>query len=324
MPSFSDIELRALVLIVAIMIDRIIGEPALLWRHFPHPVVIFGKIISFFEQRLNQKHKYWTGKRRRIHGLLTITILVIIAGFTGHLMSLGGLIVDIIIVTILLAGKSLHEHIDAVAKALHHDIASARKAVSMIVGRQTDKLNEHEISRAAIETGAENLSDGVLAPALWYLAFGLPGILIYKATNTADSMIGYKNARYFAFGYGAAKFDDLLNYIPARLTALLITLAGIITGKLRFASIFLIAPDARTHNSPNAGWPEAAMAHALGIWLAGPRYYGKRLVDAPRMNLNGRLVEAGDINRSLKILTTSQILYVFIIALVVTLRHTAI
>ena len=134
MPSFSDIELRALVLIAAILIDRMVGEPAFLWRHLPHPVVIFGKLISFFEQYLNQKNKYWSGKRRRIHGLLAISVLVIIAGITGHLASLGGLIADIVIVTILLAGKSLHDHIDAVAHALRQNIVSAREAVGMPCG----------------------------------------------------------------------------------------------------------------------------------------------------------------------------------------------
>ena len=321
MPSFTDIELRALVLIAAILIDRMVGEPAFLWRHIPHPVVIFGKLIHFFEQTLNQKNKKWTGKRRRMHGLLAIFILVIIAGITGQLASLGGLIVDIVIVTILLAGKSLHDHIDAVARALCQNIASARKAVGMIVGRRTDKLDEREIARAAIETGAENLSDGVFAPALWYLAFGLPGILIYKMTNTADSMIGYKNARYNAFGYGAAKFDDLLNYIPARLTALLIGLAGIITGKLGVSALSQIVPDARTHSSPNAGWPEASMAYVLGIWLAGSRYYGNRLVAAPRMNAGGRMVEMVDINRSLGVLTITQVIFLCIIAFALIWRH---
>ena len=321
MPSFTDIELRALVLIAAILIDRMVGEPAFLWRHIPHPVVIFGKLIHFFEQHMNQKNKKWTGKRRRMHGLLAIFILVIIAGITGQLASLGGLIVDIVIVTILLAGKSLHDHIDAVARALCQNIASARKAVGMIVGRRTDKLDEREIARAAIETGAENLSDGVFAPALWYLAFGLPGILIYKMTNTADSMIGYKNARYNAFGYGAAKFDDLLNYIPARLTALLIGLAGIITGKLGVSALSQIVPDARTHSSPNAGWPETSMAYVLGIWLAGSRYYGNRLVAAPRMNAGGRMVETVDINRSLGVLTITQIIFLCIIAFALIWRH---
>jgi adenosylcobinamide-phosphate synthase len=323
MPSFSDIELRALVLIAAMLIDRMVGEPALLWRHLPHPVVIFGKLISFLEQRLNQKQKHWSGKRRRLHGLLAISVLVIIAAITGHLASLGGLIADIVIVTILLAGKSLHDHIKAVAVALRRDMASARDAVGMIVGRRTDKLDEHEITRATIETGAENLSDGVFAPALWYLVFGLPGILIYKMTNTADSMIGYKNARYFAFGYGAAKCDDVLNYVPARLTALLIAITGLITAKLRFSALHLIAPDARSHSSPNAGWPEAAMAHALGIWLAGSRYYGNRLVDAPRMNAGGRLVETDDIDRSLKILTMTQVQFLLIIALTLIWRYIA-
>lgn len=323
MPSFSDIELRALVLIAAMLIDRMVGEAALLWRHIPHPVVFFGKLISICDQKLNQKRRKWTGKRRRLHGLMTILILVMIAGIAGYVASFGGLIADIVIVTILIAGKSLHDHIDAVAVALRRDIRSARNAVSMIVGRQTDNLDEDEIARAAIETGAENLSDGVFAPALWYLALGLPGILIYKMTNTADSMIGYKNARYLAFGYGAAKFDDLLNYVPARLTALLIALAAMLKGRLRVSTLCLIAPDARTHSSPNAGWPEAAMAYALGIWLAGSRYYGNRLIVAPRMNPDGRLVESEDIQRSLGILTTAQILFLLVIALILIWRHLA-
>ena len=323
MPSFSDIELRALVLIAAFLIDRMVGEPEILWRHIPHPVVLFGKLIGFMEQRLNKRKNKWTGKRRRVHGLLAISILVIIAGIAGYAASFGGFLADVVIVSILLAGKSLHDHIDAVAKALHRDIASARHAVSMIVGRQTDNLNEQDIARAAIETGAENLSDGVIAPALWYLALGLPGIAIYKMTNTADSMIGYKNARYLAFGYGAAKFDDLLNYVPARLTALLIALAGMVNGRFRFSDLYLVLPDARTHSSPNAGWPEAAMAYALGIWLAGSRYYGNRLIVASRMNADGRMVKTDDIKTALGILTLSQVLLLMVIALILIWQYVA-
>ena len=192
---------------------------------------------------------------------------------------------------------------------------AARDAIAMIVGRDTNQMDDADIARAAIETGAENLSDGVIAPAFWFLLLGMPGLLIYKMTNTADSMIGYRNARYLAFGWAAARFDDFLNYVPARLTALLICVAaatsqGGVSGA--FASMF---QDAGKHQSPNAGWPEAAMAGGIDVWLAGPRHYGNRVRHAARLHAGGKDADRTAILDALRVLIVAQILFALALVL---------
>ena len=235
------------------------------------------------------------------------------AFMTGWALSWGGGVIEVICVTILLAGRSLDEHIRAVAVALGDNITAARRAVGMIVGRSTDAMQEDAIARAAIETGAENLSDGVFAPAFWFLLTGLPGLIAYKIINTADSMIGYRNARYLAFGSGAARLDDLLNLVPARITALLICLAALFRGRA-LAAIRIMLRDGKTHASPNAGWPEAAMAGALDVWLAGPRRYGRRLRHAPRFHETGTDADAAAILSSLRLLAGAQIIFAILMA----------
>ena len=300
-----DIDIRFVILAFALLADSIIGDPDFIWRRIPHPVVGFGKIISAFRKWGNQRT--YSGLRRRINGIIAIIVMCIIAAlFGGGIMVIGqmlltplwggmtGGLIELIIVTILLAGKSLEQHVKAVARPLKTgDIKGARYAVSMIVGRNPDQLDNHDIARAAIETTAENLSDGVIAPAFYYLLFGLPGIFIYKMVNTADSMIGYRSKDYAAFGTGAARLDDLLNLIPARLTGLLIVIAEPFKMKHSFKIMWRDAPK---HRSPNAGWPEAAMAAALNLSLAGPRQYGHRMSQDPEMNPDGkRAAEATDV-----------------------------
>jgi len=190
----------------------------------------------------------------------------------GFLLSQFGALVEILIAAILLAQRSLVEHVSAVADALRLSVHDGRMSVARIVSRNTEQMSEAQVARAAIESGAENLSDGVIAPAFWFLIAGLPGLLLYKAINTADSMIGYRNTKYERFGTAAARFDDLLNLIPARLTGLAIAVLG---GQLSKWSA--IRRDARQHRSPNAGWPEAAMARTLDLALAGPRTYDGQL-----------------------------------------------
>ena len=201
------------------------------------------------------------------------------------------------------------------AIALGDNINAARKAIGMIVGRRTDNMDEAEISRAAIETGAKNLSDGVFAPAFWFLIGGIPGLLIYKMTNTADSMIGYRNPRYFAFGWAAARFDDLLNYIPARLTSLFIVSASMNAKGGVLLSIKSILRDSKNHASPNAGWPESAMAGSLNLWLGGPRHYGNRLRQATKLNGDGDDATGANINHALVIMRTA--LWLFGLALLI-------
>jgi adenosylcobinamide-phosphate synthase len=205
---------------------------------------------------------------RQAKGVTVLLALMIGAGVLGQILNLLGPIVEIIIVAILLAQKSLVQHVRAVGDGLRMSLPQGRRAVAMIVSRDTADMEEPNVTRSAIESAAENLSDGIIAPAFWFLIGGIPGLLIYKIVNTADSMIGYLTPRHADFGWASARMDDLLNLIPARLTALLIALPGGVITQWRN-----IQADAARHRSPNAGWPEAAMARAINVALAGPRSY---------------------------------------------------
>jgi adenosylcobinamide-phosphate synthase len=237
-----------------------------------------GRAVGFADARLNQ------GTQRRAKGVLAMVLLGLLAAALGwliHLIPDFG-VIEVIVAAILLAQKSLVQHVRAVGDALRLSLPGGRQAVSMIVGRDTAALDQPAVSRAAIESAAENLSDGVIAPAFWFLIAGLPGLMLYKITNTADSMIGHRTPRHEQFGWAAARFDDLLNLIPARLTALLI---GLTHG---WADPRPILRDAPLHRSPNAGWPEAAMAVVLNIALSGPRAYHGEMRDYPWVWPEGR------------------------------------
>src|SRR5690606_16048071 len=225
-------------------------------------------------------------------GLVALCILIGLA-IENLLPFLGsaGALIEIIIVAVFLAQKSLADHVKAVANGLREEgIEGGRKAVSMIVGRNPEQLDEGGVSRAAVESLAENASDGIVAPAFWFLVGGLPGLFAYKLINTADSMIGHMNERYRHFGRFAARLDDVANFVPARLTGLLAVLAcGLNMGKESGRKAFrVMRADARLHRSPNAGWPEAAFAGGLGLALAGPRRYGTEKVDGPMLNASGK------------------------------------
>jgi len=280
------------ILFVALILDRLIGDPDWLWQRVPHPVVGFGKLIGRADTRFNDDTA--SDAQREKFGFATIAVLMIgaiVAGtFVGDLLdALGsaGFVLEAVLVAVLLAQKSLADHVGAVARGLRAGGADGgRRAVSMIVGRDPDTLDEAGICRAAIESLAENASDGVVAPAFWYAVFGLPGLLAYKVLNTADSMIGHKTERHRAFGRAAARLDDLANWLPARLTALLIVVAG---GLDRWRDrVRTVMRDARLHRSPNAGWPESAMAAVTGLALGGPRVYRDDVADEPFMNDEGR------------------------------------
>lgn len=302
MPVFSlaELEHRAALLLLAMALDWLFGEPEWIWRYLPHPVVLFGKAITFTKRHGNQRRH--RGRQRRWFGTIAMACLLGLSAITGAAINAGGPVVVVVVLAILLAGRSLDQHILAVATGIENGLSEARRAIGMIVGRRTDALESAEISRAAIETGAENLSDGVIAPAFWFLIGGLPGLFVYKMTNTADSMIGYRNARFYAFGWAAARFDDVLNYIPARLSGFLIALASIGTKGGFFSALKAIWLDASNHASPNAGWPESAMAGGLGLWLGGPRYYGKRVLQALKMNPNGDMARSADIYRAIRVM----------------------
>ena len=266
----------AFVLLCAMLLDAMLGEPAWLWSRLPHPAVLMGRLIGWMDRRFNH------GTARRIKGIACLIALIAIGYGTGWILSLAGPVVETICAAILLAQRSLVDHVAAVAEGLRETLNDGRAHVSMIVSRDTSQMDESAVARAAVESAAENVSDGVIAPAFWFLVGGLPALVAYKCINTADSMIGYRTARYDAFGWASARTDDLVNMIPARLTALFIATAK---GQFDFRAV---RRDARLHRSPNAGWPEAAMARSLGIALAGPRAYDGAMQDFPWVNGDAR------------------------------------
>ncbi len=285
------------ILLAALLLDAALGEPQWIWSRVPHPAVMIGRLIGRADDRFNR------GDFRRLKGTATMAALVLGAGLFGvFLQSLvPGRWLDVVLVAVLLAQRSLVQHVAAVATALRQDLSAGRSAVAMIVGRDTSAMDEPAVARAAIESAAENLSDGVIAPAFWYLVGGLPGLLIYKVANTADSMIGHRTPRHEAFGWAAARFDDVLNWIPARLTAGFILLAY---GRARVWP--KVRRDAALHRSPNAGWPESAMARSLGIALSGPRSYDGQMRNFPFINRSGnRTPGPDDIARAVQALWRS-------------------
>ena len=279
-------------LIIGMLLDAILGEPRWLWSKVPHPAVLIGRLIGWCDIKFNK------GDHHRLMGSMTIVELCILAGGIGWILQLlPGNVIDILILAILLAQKSLVDHVQAVGDALRLSLGDGRRSVAMIVGRDTRDMGQAAVARSAIESAAENLSDGVIAPIFWFAIAGLPGLLIYKVTNTADSMIGYRTPQHEKFGWAAARLDDVLNLIPARLTAILIWAVTTSRPPLR------IIQEAPLHRSPNAGWPEAAMAHGLNIALSGPRSYDGKMRDYPFVNAAGQhALTPDDIDRSVDVL----------------------
>ncbi len=266
----------ATIVALAMMLDAAMGEPRWIWTRVPHPAVLMGRAVTLLETRLN------VGSARRAQGIAAVAILAAGAlGIGAILAQLGGL-ASVLVAAVLIAQRSLADHVRAVATALRQSTDSGRNAVAMIVGRDTGGMDAPAVTRAAIESAAENFSDGVIAPIFWLAVAGLPGLLLYKAINTADSMIGHRTARYARFGWAAARLDDALNIIPARATAALIAILARPRPHWRD-----IAHEARQHRSPNAGWPEAAMARSIGVALSGPRAYGGQMTDDPFVNPDG-------------------------------------
>ncbi len=292
----------------ALIIERIFGYPDWLFRRIGHPVTWIGGLISRLDTNWNREEDDFA--RRRRNGILTLLVLlgtVIVVALAleyGLLFLPFGPILLALVAASLPAQKSLEQHVAAVATALRSGgLEAGRKAVSMIVGRDPEKLDEAAVCRAAIESLAENFSDGVVAPAFWMGIGGLAGGAAYKAANTADSMIGHRSPRHEAFGWAAARFDDVINLPASRLSALLFVAAAFfIPNASPKDAMKAIFRDARHHRSPNAGWPEAAMAGALGIALAGPRSYGGQMIEARFMGAGGRTeLTHEDIVRALKL-----------------------
>lgn len=292
--------------LAALLAEAAIGYPAFVYRAIGHPVTWMGALLSALESRFNRTNlpAGW----RRLLGVLTLASLLGVTGsaaialdraFTFGLIGTGLLVLG---AGSLLAQRSLHDHVRAVADALDRDgLAAGRGAVSMIVGRNPDRLDEAGVARAAIESLAENFSDGIVAPAFWLAVAGLPGAAIYKAANTADSMIGHRTPRYAAFGWAAARFDDAINLPASRLAACFLVVGAAAIGASPGGALRAVWRDASRHRSPNAGWPEAAMAGALGLKLAGPRVYGEETVDDAFMGDGRRDANAADIRRALRL-----------------------
>ncbi len=295
------------ILALGLLLDALLGEPSVVYRVVGHPVAAMGRLVGALDRRLNDERR--TARTRRCLGVVAIVVIVAVHGAIGAFLAWAlarapfTLVLEGIVVAVLLAGRSLHDHVARVARGLEtHGLEGGRREVAHLVGRDPHALDEAGVARGAIESLAENFSDGLVAPWFWYASFGLPGILVYKAVNTADSMIGHRDERYRDFGWAVAKLDDVMNFIPARIGGtLLATAALFIPGASWGASQDAMRRDAPTHQSPSAGWPEAAMAGALGLALNGPRTYGGVTSDDPWMGDGRQAATAGDIRRALKL-----------------------
>jgi adenosylcobinamide-phosphate synthase len=308
----AEMTARFLILIVAGGIEAVLAYPAPLFRAIGHPVSWIGALIVALGSALNRPD--YSDRMRRIAGIATVLTLLCISLIAGlaleivaGLLPYIGFVVPIVAVAMLMAAGNLDQHVRAVAAALRSGgLDAGRQSVARIVGRDPEALDEAAICRAAIESLAENASDGVTAPAVWYLIGGLPGIIGYKAVNTADSMIGHLSERFRAFGWAAARLDDLVNLPASRLTGLMfIAAAFVVPGASASSAWKAFRRDARWHRSPNAGWPEAAMAGALGLRLAGQRKYEGVFVDDHWMGDGRAAATARDIDRALTIYRTA-------------------
>ena len=291
-------------LLLALLIDRALGDPERLWRRLPHPVVLLGRAIGLLERRLLRPDDEAAAKRRR--GSVLFALVVGGSLLLGWLLQLALLALPLgwlwlgIVMSTLLAQKGLIDHVRAVAMGLAIDVETGRSAVAKIVGRDVSALDAAGIGRAATESLAENLSDGVIAPVFWAVLLGLPGLLAYKAINTADSMIGYLDERYADFGRAAARLDDLVNLVPARLTGFFcIVMAPGLGSPGR--GLKIMWRDKGLHRSPNAGWPEAAMAGVLDLKLSGPRAYHGRQTDEPWVGDGNPEIGSEEIARALRL-----------------------
>ena len=287
-------------LLLGWLLDLIFGDPARL----PHPIVWFGKAIAACEHKLNK------GNHRKLKGALTAIELILMTYVIGILINSYLSVLNFLVIFYCLAGTTLIREVRQVFLALDRSLDEGRKQVARIVGRDTSELSAQEVRTAALETLAENLSDGVIAPLFWYALLGVPGMLAYKMVNTLDSMIGYKTNRYKDFGCWAAHIDDIANYIPARLTALLMV---VVAGKPQLA--VFVWRNGRNHASPNSGYPEAALAGILDCRFGGPHYYFGELFDKPFIGSNDRPLSTDDMKTAVRVNRTSEVLMVLMVAI---------
>jgi adenosylcobinamide-phosphate synthase len=305
--------------LLALSIEAAFGYPRALLRRIGHPVIWTGALIDLLDRRLNKERDDVVQRRRKgtLALVILLTIVVVVTAFIASVAGNGfvGLIILAILAASLPAQRSLSTHIRAVADALDVSLDAGRDAVAHVVGRDVAALDQAGVARAAIESLAENFSDGVVAPVFWTALFGLPGGAAYKAVNTADSMIGHRTPRHEAFGSAAARLDDLVNWPASRLASGLIIAAAYVTrGADPNAARIAVMRDAKNHRSPNAGWPEAAMAGALGLRLGGRRIYNGVLVDDAFMGDGRRDANAGDIRRALSLYRRALILQWIVLA----------
>ena len=309
-----------IILLLALAIDTAVGDPAALYRLVPHPVAALGRLIGVLERRFNRPK---AGDAARFTlGLLTMLVVVGAATMIGWAIAWalrhapGGWAIEAMLASTLIALRGLDRHVGAVADGLDQDLDAGRLAVGHIVGRDPQSLDSPGIARAAIESLAENFSDGVVAPVFWYAVFGLPGLAAYKAINTLDSMIGHRDPRYAVFGRASARLDDVVNWVPARIAGALIAVAALNRAPAAFQAM---ARDAKRHRSPNAGWQEAPLAGALGLALAGPRRYGDVVIDDAWMGDGRREASAADIRRALWLYRRAGIALAALVAVVLVL-----
>lgn len=307
-------------LLIGWLLDLFLGDPAWL----PHPVVGFGKMIAFGERRLNK------GTHRKLKGALMAIVYIIgvfvAAWFLRTQLSIMhyalSIVFDVVVIFYCLAGTTLIREVRQVFLAVDRSLEEGRQQVARIVGRDTSALSAQEVRTAALETLAENLSDGVIAPLFWYMLLGVPGMMAYKMVNTLDSMIGYKTDRYRDFGCWAAHIDDIANYIPARLTALLMILGHwlLTIGQKPTAKsqkpIAFVRKYGRNHASPNSGYPEAALAGILNCRFGGPHYYFGQLFDKPYIGTNYRPLTTDDMKTAVRVNRTAEVLMIVLVAAV--------
>ena len=280
-------------LLVGWLLDLLLGDPVWL----PHPVVGFGKAIAFGEHHFNR------GSYRKIKGAIMAVILIIATYAVGLIINSHLPVINFLIVFFCLAGTTLIREVRAVFLALDRSLDEGRRQVARIVGRDTSELSAQEVRTAALETLAENLSDGVIAPLFWFAVLGVPGMLAYKMINTLDSMIGYRTERYRDFGCWAAHIDDIANYIPARLTAMLMVIAAGKPQLFRF-----VWQNGRKHASPNSGYPEAALAGILDCRFGGPHYYFGEIFDKPYIGVNERPLSTSDMQTAIRVNRIAEVL----------------
>lgn len=297
-------------MLIAMVIDCVVGWPSRLFDQIGHPVSWLGHLIDSLDRRWNREEHAET--LRRTAGIVTAVAVIGVTAAIASVVQLflpsgwTGIVLAGVVAWPFLALRSLFEHVDAVHRPLMEgDLASARTAVAMIVGRDTSHLDEAGVARAALESLGENTSDGVVAPLFWGVLLGLPGLAAYKAINTLDSMIGHRTERHEAFGWASAKIDDTANFIPARLTGVVFAM---VSGRPRTAMICMMR-DAGKHRSPNAGWPEAALAGGLDVRLSGPRDYGGQSSREPWLNGTERDPAAGDIKLGLRLYTFAMLVF---------------